>query len=136
MAFPIVTVNRPLVALRDDEWELIRPIIERRLRAGGRPAADGRRNFEGMRWVGFTGCAWRNMPADYGNWETVKRHYGRLNKRGVIEELLNRFPPKNPKGSDIGKVEARTGWRLECLHHLIRRPRRGRAAPAGEQGSR
>ena len=141
LAFPTMTVDGQLVPLSGGAWDLIRPIVERRSRNGGRPAADGRRSLDGMRWVGLTRSPWCDMPAEYGNWETVKRHYARLNERGIITELLKRFPPKpalpvtDPHDEVYKKklIKALAGQQLECLQHLLTRRRRGRAARAAER---
>jgi transposase len=50
----------------------------------GRTGGDARLFFEAMLWIARTGSPWRDLPAEFGNWNTVfKRFRGRM-----VEALL------------------------------------------------
>lgn len=56
-------------------WEMIEPLLP----AGdgrGRPSADHRQILEGIIWCYRTGSPRRDMPDEFGPWQTVwKRHF-------------------------------------------------------------
>jgi transposase len=39
-------------------------------------------------WVVRTGCPWRDLPAEFGNWYTVYQRFSRWARAGVIERLF------------------------------------------------
>ncbi len=36
-----------------------------------------------------TGAAWRDLPADYGNWKSVYNRYNNGSKKGYITAILS-----------------------------------------------
>ena len=51
--------------LTDEQWERIRPLLAPPARTG-RPRADDRKVLSGILYVLRTGCAWKEMPQEYG----------------------------------------------------------------------
>ncbi|MFJ5850241.1 transposase [Streptomyces sp. NPDC092903] len=41
----------------------------------GRPAVGRRRLIDGIRWRVRTGAPWRDLPSEYGPWQTVYGHF-------------------------------------------------------------
>ncbi|WP_166144642.1 transposase [Methylosinus sp. RM1] len=41
----------------------------------GRPPRDHRRVIDDVLWIALTGGAWRELPAEYGNWSSVYRQF-------------------------------------------------------------
>ena len=130
MAPATIFPANPLPPLTDDEWVLIRAMIDRRSKKGGRPCVNCRRNIEGMRWVASTGKPWVDMPPQFGSAAAVRRYYARLKQRGVIDQLLSAFPKREPKDHSTNHARLTAGVQLECLRHLTERRARGRAARA------
>ena len=60
--------------LTDAEWR----IFER-----GPPISDKRRTVNGILWVLRTGAPWRDLPARYGNWNSVFVRFTRRSKQGA-----------------------------------------------------
>jgi transposase len=54
-------------ALTDEQWVVIEPLIPERRRGPGRPRADDRETLHGMLYVLKTGCAWEDLPREYGS---------------------------------------------------------------------
>lgn len=74
--------------LSDEAWEIIRPLLPLQEGGVGRPPGDHRRFVNGMLWVLRTGAPWRDLPAEYGNWNSVYQRFRRWGKRGIWEALL------------------------------------------------
>lgn len=54
---------------------------------GCRPAGDNRPFFEGMTWMARTGSQWRQLPDEYGKWNSVFRYRSWI-KGGVFDAML------------------------------------------------
>lgn len=64
--------------LSDEAWERIKPLLpkEKSCRRG-RPWVPHRRIIDGTLWILRTGAPWRDLPTEFGPWETV---YGRFKR--------------------------------------------------------
>nr|WP_230989843.1 transposase [Streptomyces luteolifulvus] len=54
----------------------------------GRPARNRRRLIDGVRWRVRTGAPWRDLPAEYGPWQTVYGLFRRWQHEGVWSRIL------------------------------------------------
>jgi transposase/quinol monooxygenase YgiN len=72
--------------LGDAEWERIRPLIPPG-RLGGRPRLDDRRTLDGILYVLRTGCAWRELPREYGSPVTCWRRFAAWQADGTWERI-------------------------------------------------
>jgi hypothetical protein len=62
--------------LSDATWERIRPLLPPQKPSTGRPRHDHRMVLSGiLAVVGTGGMSWREMPAEYGKWETAYKRY-------------------------------------------------------------
>ncbi|MFJ9567295.1 transposase [Streptomyces fuscichromogenes] len=72
--------------LSDEEWasvEALLPLGERG------PYPEGlRRQFDGVMWRFRTGGSWRNMPDQYGAWQTVHHRFRQWAFAGAFETLM------------------------------------------------
>jgi len=73
--------------LTDDEWALLRPLLERERRDGrGRPRTVERREVvNAILYVLRTGCQWRYLPEGFPNWNTVYWYFARWTDDGTWE---------------------------------------------------
>jgi len=92
-------LDRPLVALggapsttpaelTDAEWELVRPLLPPRRPPTGRPRHGHRALLSGIVWVVRTRASWRDMPLEFGKWETAYKRYRLWNRTGLWQRLL------------------------------------------------
>lgn len=73
--------------LPDDEWELIGPFLP-----VGRfdPCPEHlREQFEGVIWRFRSGSQWREMPAEFGAWQTVYNRFVQWRDAGVFQALMD-----------------------------------------------
>ena len=54
----------------------------------GRPVRNRRRLIEGVRWRVRTGVPWRDLPVEYGHWQTVYGLFRRWQREGVWAAIL------------------------------------------------
>ena len=75
-------------ALTEAEWALIEPLLPSRRGRIGRPLHDHRRVLGGILWVARTGCSWREMPEEYGDFTTAYRRWRVWKERGLWQRIL------------------------------------------------
>ena len=75
-------------ALRDDQWERLKDFVPGGRKGRRGPRSDNRRFLNALLWMARSGARWRDLPAQFGDYETVKRRYYRWIERGVLDEIL------------------------------------------------
>ena len=55
----------------------------------GRRFADHRLSLEGIAWRFRTGAPWRDLPADFGPWQTVWKRHHRFSFDGTYQRILD-----------------------------------------------
>jgi Putative transposase of IS4/5 family (DUF4096) len=73
--------------LTDEEWEMVDPLLPNKPPAG-RPYNDHRTVLGGIMWVARTGSSWREMPEEFGKWESAYRRHELWVKQGLWPRLL------------------------------------------------
>jgi putative transposase len=73
--------------LRDDEWELIEPLLSP-ARAGGRPrGTDLREVMNAILYLATGGCQWRMLPKDFPPLSTVQRYFYAWRTMGLWQAI-------------------------------------------------
>ena len=72
----------------DEQWAMIEPLLPA-VKTGGRPEKHPRRAIvDAMLYVVRTGCAWRQLPADFPPWQTVYWYFMRWEQAKATEQIL------------------------------------------------
>ena len=79
---PVVVPVPGTPKLTDESWQQVVPLLPGDRRRG-RPYGDHERIVAGMLWVMHTGAAWREMPSQFGPWQTVYSRYTRWRRDGT-----------------------------------------------------
>jgi transposase len=74
--------------LRDDQWARILPLIPGGSEGKRGPRTDNRRFINALLWMARSGARWKDLPPDFGAFQTVKRRYYRWLERGLIDRLF------------------------------------------------
>lgn len=83
-----VTIEPEEAHLTDEQWVSVRPLLPPQSGGVGRPPNDHRRVLGGLLWVARTGSSWREMPKEYGKWESAYRRHELWAKQGLWQRIL------------------------------------------------
>ncbi|WP_326613189.1 recombinase family protein [Streptomyces scopuliridis] len=79
--------GRAVPDLTDDAWALVEPVLM--APRPGRPSLTPRLALEAILHKARTGCAWRDLPEQYGSFGTVASAHRRWLKSGLWEEAMD-----------------------------------------------
>jgi AcrR family transcriptional regulator len=77
--------------ISDELWRLIEPELPSDAGRRGRPWRDHRQTLEAILWRYRTGCPWRDLPAEFGPWQTLWKRHRRWSAEGVYQRILERL---------------------------------------------
>ncbi|OBC08123.1 transposase [Gordonia sp. 852002-50395_SCH5434458] len=72
----------------DEQWLLLDAILPSSDGVRGRPFRDHRQVIEGIAYRARTGCPWRDLPAEFGPWQTVWKRHRRYSGDGTYDKIL------------------------------------------------
>ena len=72
----------------DKQWELIEPHCPGKKSDPGRSGSDARLFVEAVLWIARTGAPWRDLPAEFGKWNSVFKRFRYWVKRGVFHIMF------------------------------------------------
>ena len=74
--------------LRDDQWRRLESMLPGKAGDPGRTGADNRQFIEAVLWIARTGSPWRDLPAEFGRWNSVYKRFGRWSNNGVWQRAF------------------------------------------------
>lgn len=74
--------------LSDKLWKQIEPMLPGKRGDPGRTAADNRLFVEAVLWIARTGSPWRDLPAEFGLWNSVYVRFARWSRAGVWQQVF------------------------------------------------
>jgi transposase len=74
--------------LTDGQWSQIQPLLPSSAGRRGRPFRDDRRVVEGIIYRYRCGIAWRDVPAEFGPWQTIWKRHRRYSGDGTWDTIL------------------------------------------------
>jgi transposase len=75
--------------LTDAQWAAMESYCLGKPTDPGRTGGDNRIFLEAVLWIARTGSPWRDLPAQFGHWNTVFARYRYWVKAGVFEKIFN-----------------------------------------------
>ena len=73
--------------LSDAQWAFLEPFVCRPKRRSGRQLRDPRQVLEGIVYRYRTGIPWRDLPAEFGPWQTAWKRHRRFSADGTWDEI-------------------------------------------------
>ena len=77
----------PRMILKNDDWARIEPLLPISKNRVGRPPKNHRLMIEGICWVLRTGAPWRDLPAEFGPWQSVYSRLREWSKKSTWERI-------------------------------------------------
>ena len=78
--------------ISDEKWEIIAPLLARKPKdPRGRPPKDDRLLFNATLWILKTGAPWRDLPKEFGPWQTAYKRFAKWAKLAVWDDILLEF---------------------------------------------
>ena len=68
-------------------WARVSEILDEE-RGAGRPSLDDRNFLEAVLWILRTGAPWRDLPTEFGSWNTVFNRFDRWSKSGKWNRIF------------------------------------------------
>ena len=77
--------------ITDELWELIEPVLPSDKGRRGRRWRDHRQVLEAIAWRFRTGAPWRDVPAEFGPWQTLWKRHRRWSGDGTLAGVLDKL---------------------------------------------
>lgn len=75
-------------ALREDQWEKIKPLLPGKEEDPGRTAKDNRLFVEAVLYRYRSGIPWRDLPERFGDFRAVHIRFSRWNQKRIWEKIF------------------------------------------------
>jgi transposase len=107
--------------LSDEIWARIEPVLPPGKAPMGSPMRDHRRLVEGAIYRDRTGVAWRDLPSEFGPWQTVWKRHHRFSTDGTRDKVLLAVQAQADAAGEID-------WRLSVVSTIAPVHRHGATA--------
>ncbi len=84
-------VNRDRFVVGDETWAKVEALLPGKATDSGVTARDNRLFLEAVLWRVRTGLPWRDLPSDFGNWNSVFQRFRRWAVAGVFDRIFERL---------------------------------------------
>ena len=74
--------------LRDEQWKRIEGLVPAKASDPGRSGEDNRLFVEAVLWIARTGSPWRDLPAEFGRWNSAYQRFARWSRAGVWHRIF------------------------------------------------
>jgi putative transposase len=75
--------------LTDAQWRRIEGLVPGKEGDRGRHGEDNRLFVDAVLWLARAGAPWRDLPKEFGKWNSVFQRFRRWAKKGVWERIFN-----------------------------------------------
>lgn len=82
--------------ITDRLWAILEGVLPPASGRVGRPWNDHRRTLEGIAWRYRTGSPWRDVPAEFGAWQSLWYRHRRWSTDGTYERMLEQILAATP----------------------------------------
>ena len=74
--------------LRDDQWARIEMLLQGKAGDRGRSGVNNRLFVEAVLWVARTGSPWRDLPVEFGSWNSTYVRFARWADKDVWHNIF------------------------------------------------
>ena len=109
--------------ISDELWALIEPVLPSDAGRRGRRWRDHRQVLEAIAWRFRTGAPWRDVPTEFGPWQTLWKRHRRWSGDGTYQAIFDHVLA----GQDAaGKLD----WLVSADSTIVRAHQHSAGAPA------
>lgn len=76
--------------ISDTQWDKLKNYLPGTKGKPGRTAENNRNFINAVLWILRTGSPWRDLPPDFGKWNSVHRRFSSWRDKGIWETLLEK----------------------------------------------
>jgi transposase len=114
--------------LSDAQWALIEPMLPSSDGLKGRPFRNNRKVVEGIVYRYRAGVPWRDLPAEFGPWQTIWKRHRRYAGDGTWDGILAKLLAHADAAGDIN-------WTMSVDSTICRAHQHGTNVPRATGGS-
>ena len=115
-------VTSPTYRLSDDQFARIEHLLPENGQRGGQ-WKDHRLMIDGILWALADGGRWRNLPAEFGPWQSVYDRFRNWTRRGLWDRILRHLQARMMRDGEID-------WGLFCIDGTVVRAHQSAAGAA------
>ena len=121
-----MTVTSPTYRLSDDQWQQIQNLLPANDRRGGQ-WKDHRQMIDAILWALSDGGRWRNIPREFGPWQSVYDRFRNWTRKGLWDKILRHLQARKIKDDTID-------WSLFCIDGTVVRAHQSAAGASEKKG--
>lgn len=99
--------------LSDPQWQRVKSLLPT-CKSGGRPPRDRRVILNAILWILRTGAPWRDLPQEFGSWQTVWRLFDQWNADGTLDNLLRNLQAEVEINAELWCIDGSTIRAARC----------------------
>ena len=85
--------------MSDEEWAFFERFILSVRAPNGRKSTNHRRVLDGVFWIARTGAPWRDLPEEFGKWQSIWRLFDQWNGDGTLDRVLQKLQEEIEKAA-------------------------------------
>ena len=74
--------------LKEGQFERIESLLPGKRSDPGRTAGNNRLFVEGVLWIARTGAPWRDLPSEFGLWNSAYQRFSRWSRQGIWHRVF------------------------------------------------
>jgi transposase len=118
----------PSYRLSDTQWQQIVDFLPANGSKGGQ-WKDHRRMIDGILWALSDGGRWRNLPKEFGPWQSVYDRFRKWCRTGLWDKILRHLQARKMNSDQID-------WQLFCIDASVIRAHQSAAGAAKKKSAR
>jgi transposase len=119
-------VTSPTYRLSDDQWNALQDLLPENGQRGDQ-WKDHRLMIDGILWALSDGGRWRNVPPEFGPWQSVYDRFRNWSRKGLWERILRRLQARTIHRDEID-------WSLFCIDGTVVRAHQSAAGASQKKG--
>jgi transposase len=89
--------------LTEEQWAQIEPFCRGKAGDPGRSGANNRLFLEAVLWIARTGSPWRDLPEEFGRWNSIFQRFRRWAKTNHFKHIFDKL--SNDADFEYGMVD-------------------------------